>query len=123
MRGGIYDWLNIFILIIDNENQYHFKGGSNLDTIMSNEFIIEDENAKENLAGTVTNLAEADTNTEYIIKDIKTNDEELKKFLFTLGCYEGESVTLISVLADNYVINIKDARYSIDKDLAEAIIV
>ncbi|MFW5787891.1 MAG: FeoA family protein [Halanaerobiales bacterium] len=71
----------------------------------------------------MTNLAEADPNTEYIIKDIKTNDEELKKFLFTLGCYEGESVTLISVLADNYVINIKDARYSIDKDLAEAIIV
>ncbi|MFW6269977.1 MAG: FeoA family protein [Bacillota bacterium] len=71
----------------------------------------------------MTNLAQAKTNTEYIIKDIKTNDEELKKFLFSLGCYKGESVTVLSVLAENYVINIKDARYSIDKDLAQAIIV
>nr|WP_300296317.1 FeoA family protein [Anaerosolibacter sp.] len=69
------------------------------------------------------NLAQGRINTEYIIKDIKTNDEELKNFLFTLGCYEGESITVISILAENYVITVKDARYSIDKDLAEAIII
>ncbi|UTW70656.1 ferrous iron transport protein A [Anaerobacillus sp. HL2] len=68
------------------------------------------------------NLAQGRLNTEYIIKDIKTNDEELKHFFITLGCYEGETVTVISVLSENYVISIKDARYSIDKDLAEAII-
>ncbi|KGK87048.1 MAG: ferrous iron transport protein A [Clostridium lundense] len=69
------------------------------------------------------NLAQGRINTEYTIKDIDTNDEEIKDFLFTLGCYEGESITLISILADNYVITVKDARYSIDKDLAEAIII
>lgn len=69
------------------------------------------------------NLAEAQINKEYIIKEIKTNDEELKSFLFTLGCYEGETVTVLSILSENYVISVKDARYSIDKDLATAIIV
>lgn len=69
------------------------------------------------------NLAKAQINREYMIKEIKTNDGELKNFLFTLGCYEGEVVTVLSILAENYVISVKDARYSIDKDLAEAIIV
>ncbi|HAX73658.1 MAG TPA: ferrous iron transport protein A [Firmicutes bacterium] len=69
------------------------------------------------------NLAQGNVNTAYTIKEIKTNDYELKEFLFTLGCYEGETVTVISMLADNYVITVKDARYSVDKDLAEAIII
>ena len=69
------------------------------------------------------NLTQGKLNTKYIVKDIKTYDDELKNFLFTLGCYEGESITLISILAENYVITVKDARYSIDKDLAEAIII
>jgi ferrous iron transport protein A len=77
----------------------------------------------EGLGGSVMNLAQGRINTEYIIKDIKTNDDEIKDFLFTLGCYEGESVTVISILSENYVITVKDARYSIDKDLAEAIII
>lgn len=71
----------------------------------------------------VTNLAQAKLNREYIIKKVKTDDEELESFLFTLGCYEGEAVTVLSVLSENYVISIKDARYSIDQDLAEAIII
>lgn len=69
------------------------------------------------------NLARARVNREYMIKDIATDDEEMKNFLFTLGCYEGEDITVISVLADNYIVSIKDARYSIDRELAEAIIV
>lgn len=77
----------------------------------------------ERLGGSVMNLAQGSVNTEYIIKEIRTNDEELKNFLFTLGCYEGEPITVISVLAENYVITVKDARYSIDKDLAEAILI
>ncbi|HAX72100.1 MAG TPA: ferrous iron transport protein A, partial [Firmicutes bacterium] len=59
------------------------------------------------------NLAQGNVNTVYKIKEIKTNDYELKEFLFTLGCYEGEAVTVISMLADNYVITVKDARYSV----------
>lgn len=72
---------------------------------------------------TPDNLAQAKLNKEYIIKEIKAIDEDLVNFLFTLGCYEGEAVTVISVLADNYVISVKDARYSIDRDLAEAIVI
>lgn len=66
-------------------------------------------------------LTHGKLNTEYVIKAVETNDKELKEFLFTLGCYEGETVTIISILAENYVIAVKDARYSIDKDLAEVI--
>ena len=74
-------------------------------------------------SGEVISLVKAQVNKEYIIKEVKTNDEELKNFLFTLGCYEGEKITLLSILSGNYVISVKDARYSIDKDLAEAIII
>jgi Fe2+ transport system protein FeoA len=68
-------------------------------------------------------LSEAKVNVEYTIKEIETDDEELKNFLFTLGCYKGEKVTVISVLSENYIISVKDARYSIDEELAEAIVV
>ena len=76
----------------------------------------------DNTHAVIENLSQGLTDTEYIIKAIKADDDELKDFLFTLGCYEGETVTIISILSDNYVINVKDARYSIDKELAEAII-
>lgn len=78
------------------------------------------QTGKDNL---VINLSEAEVDVEYTIKRVETDDEEIKSFLFTLGCYEGEKVTLISILAENFVISIKDARYSIDSELAEAIIV
>jgi len=94
-----------------------------MDNIIENISMARTMNQTEGLAGSAMNLAQGRINTEYTIKDIETNDEELKHFLFTLGCYEGELVTVISVLADNYVIAVKDARYSIDKDLAEAIII
>ena len=71
----------------------------------------------------VTNLTEADVKKEYTIKEVKTNNEQIKNFLFTLGCYEGEKITVVSVISESYVISVKDARYSVDKDLAEAIIV
>lgn len=94
-----------------------------MESIIGNKFMARVLNKTERLDGLLMNLAQGRINTEYIIKDIKTNDEELKNFLFTLGCYEGESITVISILAENYVITVKDARYSIDKDLAEAIII
>jgi Fe2+ transport system protein FeoA len=67
------------------------------------------------------NLSESTVETEYIIKEIRTEDQELEKFLFTLGCYPGEKIVVLSILGENYVVSLKDARYSIDKDLAEAI--
>jgi Fe2+ transport system protein FeoA len=69
------------------------------------------------------NLTQADINLPYVIKGIDTKEKDMKEPLFTLGCYEGEKVTVISVLAQNYVINVKDARYSIDEDLAKAILI
>ncbi len=69
------------------------------------------------------NLKEALPEKEYIIKDIKTEDEELNAFLFTLGCYSGETITVISHLKGGCVVSIKDGRYNIDNQLAEAIIV
>ncbi len=68
-------------------------------------------------------LTSADTDTTYEIKAIRTDDKEMRNFLFSLGCFEGESITVISVLVDNYIVNIKDVRYGIDTDLARAIII
>ncbi|MGL5354696.1 MAG: FeoA family protein [Clostridium sp.] len=69
----------------------------------------------------IDNLSKGKVNRKYNITEISSSDSELDKFLFSLGCYEGETITLISILGENYVINIKDARYSIDKELAAAI--
>lgn len=67
------------------------------------------------------NLKQAVEGTEYIIKSIITDDEELNAFLFSLGCYKGEPITVISHLKSNCIVSIKDSRYSIDNHLAEAI--
>ena len=62
-------------------------------------------------------------NISKICKESETDDEELNSFLFSLGCYSGEPITVISHINGGCVIVIKDARYNIDKELAEAIIV
>ena len=67
------------------------------------------------------NLNEAIEGKEYIIRDITTDDEELDAFLFSLGCYSGEAITVVSHLKNSLVISIKDARYNIDKELAKVI--
>ena len=67
------------------------------------------------------NLTQAILGREYIIQQINTEDDELNAFLFSLGCYSGEPVTVISRHRRNCVISIKDGRYSIDSQLAEAI--
>ena len=69
------------------------------------------------------NLREAEQGKEYIIKEIQTDDEELNAFLFSLGCYSGEPITVISHLKGGCVVSIKDGRYNIDSQLAEAIVV
>ncbi|MDD6035761.1 MAG: FeoA family protein [Lachnospiraceae bacterium] len=66
-------------------------------------------------------LAEAQIGKEYRIKEIDTNDEELNTFLFSLGCYSGEPITVISRRKSGCVVSIKDGRYNIDRPLAEAI--
>ena len=69
------------------------------------------------------NLTSAQEGKEYIIRDIVTDDEELDAFLFSLGCYSGEPITVISHLRGGCVVSIKDGRYNIDTQLAEAIII
>ena len=68
-------------------------------------------------------LAEANVGEEYIVKDIEADDEELVAFLFSLGCYSGEPITVVSRLKGGCVVSIKDGRYNIDNDLAAAILV
>ena len=69
------------------------------------------------------NLYNAEEGKEYIIQSIETGDEELNSFLFSLGCYSGEPITVISRMKSGCIVSIKDGRYSIDKALAMAIIV
>lgn len=66
-------------------------------------------------------LKDAIEGNEYIIKDIVTDDEELNSFLFSLGCYSGEVITVVSHIKGGCVVSIKDGRYNIDNQLAEAI--
>ena len=66
-------------------------------------------------------LLDAKEGEVYTIKDITTDDEELQSFLFSLGCYSGEPITVVSQLKGGCVVSIKDGRYNIDTDLAQAI--
>ena len=66
-------------------------------------------------------LINAELGRDYTIKNIVTDDEELDAFLFSLGCYSGERITVVSARRGGRVVSIKDARYSIDNALAEAI--
>lgn len=70
-----------------------------------------------------TSLLNAQEGREYIIRRIDTDDDELNSFLFSLGCYSGEPITMVAHKRSSCVISVKDARYSIDAQLAEAIIV
>ncbi len=72
--------------------------------------------------GSVSNIAEASLNTTYTIKEILA-DAETKQFLFTLGCTAGEQIMLISHSGNIYTIDVQNARYSIDTELARAIII
>lgn len=67
------------------------------------------------------NLTDAQEGKEYIVKSIETDDEELDSFLFTLGCYSGEPITVIARKKGGCVVSIKDSRYNIDNELAAAI--
>ncbi len=68
-------------------------------------------------------LNEAEIGLEYIVKELRTEDEELDAFLFSLGCYAGETVTVVSKRKKTLVVSIKDGRYSIDDQLAKAILI
>lgn len=68
-------------------------------------------------------LNTAEVGREYIVDSIETDDEELNSFLFSLGCYSGEPITVIKRRKSGSIVAIKDGRYNIDNLLAEAIVV
>ena len=68
-------------------------------------------------------LSAAEAGREYIIRDVVTQDDELNGFLFSLGCYSGEPITVVRRLKGGMVVSIKDGRYNIDNELAAAILV
>lgn len=69
------------------------------------------------------NLTDAQEGKEYIVQQIATGDEDLDAFLFSLGCYSGEPITVVSRLKNSCVVSIKDGRYNIDNQLASAILI
>ena len=69
------------------------------------------------------NLLNAEAKKEYLIRNIETSDEEMKSFLFSLGCYSGEPITVIRHIRAGCIVSIKDSRYTIDKELASAILI
>ena len=68
-------------------------------------------------------LRTAEIGKEYIIQRIETEDEELDAFLFSLGCYSGEPITVVSRRRGGCTVSIKDGRYNIDNQLAGAIVI
>ena len=66
-------------------------------------------------------LMDAELGREYMVRAIETDDEELDAFLFSLGCYAGEPITVVARRRGSLVISVKDGRYSIDNQLAKAI--
>ncbi len=83
----------------------------------------ESEAVQENVIKGKMNLLEAEEGRTYTVKEINTDDEEMNAFLFRLGCYSGEPITIVTKKKKNCIVVIKDGRYSIDNMLAEAIIV
>ena len=69
------------------------------------------------------NLLDGNVGEEYIIRDVQTDDEELNAFLFSLGCYSGEPITVVTRKKSGCVVSIKDGRYNIDNELASAILI
>jgi ferrous iron transport protein A len=78
--------------------------------------------ANRTAVGSMT-LLDAEPGQTYIIKEINTDDDEMNSFLFRLGCYPGEPITLISKKKKSCIVVIKDGRYNLDKLLSEAIII
>lgn len=69
------------------------------------------------------NLLNAEEGKEYIISRLETEDEEMDDFLFSLGCYSGEPITVISRIKGGLIVSVKESRYTIDNQLAEAILI
>ncbi len=84
---------------------------------VESEAVSKEEEKAENIT-----LLDAEPGKTYIIKEINTDDDEMNSFLFRLGCYPGEPITLISKKKKSCIVVIKDGRYNLDQLLSEAIV-
>ena len=89
--------------------------------MLTKRFLFDRPRSAESKKESAMNLREAQEGKEYIITSIETEDEELDAFLFSLGCYSGQPITVVARRKSGCVVSIKDARYSIDNALAAAI--
>ena len=69
------------------------------------------------------NLTEVPLGEEYIVKEILADDKEMDAFLFTLGCYCGEPITVVSRVTGGCVVSIKDGRYRVWGDASHRVCV
>ncbi len=69
------------------------------------------------------NLLDAEVGVTYTVSEIDTDDEDLRGFLLRLGCYAGEPIAVVSKKkkGKGMVVAIKDGRYNIDSNIADAI--
>ena len=110
-----------------NRKKSSKEGGKNMENVLRmglfSKKTTEKEEVQQAVASDKLNLLDAVPGVTYNIKEINTEDEDMNAFLFRLGCYTGEPVTLISKKKKNCIVVIKDGRYNLDNLLAEAIIV
>jgi len=81
------------------------------------------EEETKDISGSILTLMDAEPGQTYIIKEINTDDDDMNSFLFRLGCYAGEPITLISKKKKSCIVVIKDGRYNLDELLSKAIII
>lgn len=67
-------------------------------------------------------LTFADIGKASIIKKVG-GSPEVKKHLEDLGFVAGGSVTVISAIGGNLIVNVKDSRVAVDKELAARIMI
>ena len=109
-------------------NYNHVIGGTDMENAVATDgvfrigFDISKASDSAEATGEKKNLLQVEPGT-YIVKEIDTDDEDMNAFLFRLGCYSGEPITVISRKKKSCIVVIKDGRYSLDELLASAIIV
>lgn len=81
------------------------------------------QQVSEHSQAVISNLSQANVDQEYTVKKVVPVDQEVVDFLFSLGCFEGETITLMSIISDSYVVSINGARYSLSSELAELILI
>ena len=68
-------------------------------------------------------LLDAREGKRYQIRSIDLQDDALTAFLFSLGCYSQEPITVVKHRRNGCTVSIKNGRYHMDRHLAKAILI